>query len=82
MRDKNEMIEVKTMERPAISLKSLKVGIGIISVIMIIGIVLIFLRIDTPIESLLPVWLIVLVILIDDLKEKTKEKKEDIQKNE
>ena len=70
------------MERSEVSEKSLKVGIGIVSVIMIIGIVLIFMRIDSPIESLLPIWLILLVVLISDLKELIKEKKKDIQKNE
>ena len=57
------------MEKSKLSETTLKVGIGIVSVIMIIGLVLLIIGIDSPIESLFPVWLIVLVSLIEALKE-------------
>jgi hypothetical protein len=71
---------VKIVERVQLSETTLKVGIGIVSVIMMIGLVLLVIGIDSPIESLFPVWLIVLVLLIEALKEeKSKKNKENIQ---
>ena len=67
------------MEKPELSETTLKVGIGIVSVIMIIGLIFLIIGIDSPIESLLPVWLLVLVSLTAALKEEKSKRKEFFQ---
>ena len=67
------------MEKPELSERTLKIGIGIISGIMVIALILVVIDIDTPIESLVPVWLIILVILTEALKELKSKEKEEMQ---
>ena len=79
MWDQHEIFEVKIVEKPELSETTLKIGIGIISVIMVIALILVIIVIETPIVSLVPVWLIVLVSLSEALKELKSKEKERMQ---
>ncbi len=57
------------MEQPELSETTLKIGIGIIIGIMVIGLIWIVVDVNTPVASLVPIWIITLVPLINALKD-------------
>ncbi len=57
------------MEQSELSETTLKIGIGIIIAIMVIGLIWIVIDVNTPVVSLVPVWIVILVPLTNALKE-------------
>lgn len=71
---------MKIVEKPELSERTLKIGIGVISVIMVIALIFVIIDIDTPIVSLVPVWIIAVVFLSEALKELKSKKERMLEK--